>query len=358
MLQCLGQIGQCRGAGRVKRISLLFAVLAGPALAECPGGADPVFFCSLGNSEDVELCLIDDEARLRMGFDVSEPLQEIIMPLALMPYRSTGIARSGEDFSYATFYKGDHALTVGLDRDLDMASVSIGVPSDLEPEVDHSCFAEGLVDNFARLDGAMMAIGRVAPVVAAQPVTGNCGPVQALGPADWHDDKDISPVHTSPNGTVTEVLFVEDLVRVCGDPVDDWHPVRFLSAGFDCALAEPDAPGAVCSSGWVHASQLMTMTTMDRPQALACQAGAFRFAMVRANNGVVTVMNEEMTLRLEPGEGPMSTTDTGETQVLRLNDALFITVDYGALTMVATHAKHGSQTGQCVAIDVNAVVEN
>lgn len=335
----------------MKRLSIAFVMLAAPALAECPGGADPIFACSLGNSEVAELCLIKDTVRLRMGADVNQPSREISMPLALMPYRSTGIARSGEDFSYATFYQGHQAVTVGLDRDIDMASVTIGSPFELEPELDHSCFAEGLVDNFARLDREMMSIGRAAPVVAAQPVTGDCGPVQALGPADWHDDKDISLIHIAPDDTATEVLFVEDVVRVCGDPVGDWLPVRFLSTGFNCDLEKPDAPGAVCSSGWVHASQLTATSVNDRPQALACQTGGFRFAMVRADNGVVSVMNEEMDLRLQPGNGALSTEDTGESQILRLNDQLSITVDYDSLTLTVHHIEHGVQTGQCVVVD-------
>ena len=93
----------------MKRLSIAFVMLAAPALAECPGGADPIFACSLGNSEVAELCLIKDTVRLRMGADVNQPSREISMTLALMPYRSTGIARSGEDFSYATFYQGHRA---------------------------------------------------------------------------------------------------------------------------------------------------------------------------------------------------------------------------------------------------------
>lgn len=338
------------------RFSLVFLALAAPAFAECPGGADPIFACRLGNSEAAELCLIDDTVRLRMGAEVTQPSQEISMPLALMPYRSTGIARSGEDFSYATFYQGHRAVTVGLDRDIDMASVTIGSPFELEPERDHSCFAEGLVDNFARLDRAMMSIGRAAPVVAAQPVTGDCGPVQALGPADWHEDKDISLIHIAPDDTATEVLFVEDLVRVCGDPVDDWLPVRFLSTGFNCDLDQPDAPGAVCSSGWVHASQLKATSVDERPQALACQAGGLRFAMVRADNGVVSVMNEEMDLRLQPGNGALSTEDTGKSQILRLNAQLSMMVDYNSLALTVDHIEQGIERGQCAAVDLTSIL--
>ena len=340
----------------MKRVSIAFAVLAAPALADCPGGAEPVFSCSLGNAEEVELCLINDTVRMRMGADVNQPSREISMPLALMPYRSTGIARPGEDFSYATFFQGHRAITVGLDRDIDMASVTIGSPFELEPELDHSCFAEGLRDNFARLDSAMTAIGRGAPVVASKPVTGDCGPVQALGPADWHEDKDISMIHIAPDDTATEVLFVEDVVRVCGDPVDDWLPVRFLSTGFNCDLDQPDAPGAVCSSGWVHASQLTATSVDERPQALACQAGGFRFAMVRADNGVVSLMNEEMDLRLQPGNGALSTEDTGESQILRLNAQLSMTVDYETLTLLVRHIENGDHKGRCVAVDPASIL--
>lgn len=336
----------------MKRFSIALALLAAPAFAECPDKADPIFACSLGNHENVELCLVDDTVRLRMGADVSQPAQEISMPVALMPYRSTGIAHSGEDFSYATFYQGHRAVTVGLDRDIDMASVTIGSPFELEPELDHSCFPEGLVDNFARLDSAMAAIGRAAPVVAARPVTGDCGPVQTLGPADWHEDKDISLIHIAPDDTATEVLFVGDVVRVCGDPVDDWLPVRFLSTGFDCNLEEPDTPGSVCSSGWVHASQLAAKSVDERPQSLACQAGGFRFAMVRADNGVVSLMNEDMDLRLQPGDGALSTTDTGESQILRLNEQLSMTVNYATLTILVRHTEQGEQSGQCVVLEI------
>ncbi|WP_092465460.1 hypothetical protein [Donghicola eburneus] len=339
----------------MKQGLVAFLVLAGPAFAECPDGADPVFSCSLLNSDDVELCVIGGDLRMQMGFDLDDPSLEISMPLALMPYMSTGIAKSVEDFSYARFFQGNRAYTVGLDRDLDMASVSVGEPSAYLPDADHSCDAEGIIDNFPALDQMMIGIGRRAPVVAARPVENVCGPVQSLGPADWHDDQDVSPIHIQPKDTVTEVLAVDDHVRVCGEAAGDWYPVRYLSDGFNCSLKDPDAPGAVCSSGWVHASQLEQTETDERPQALACQAGGFRFAMVRADNGVVSLMNESMSLRLPPGDGELSTTDLGGTQILRINSKVQLTIDYQALTVVAAHSDQGEQAGECVVVDAEEI---
>lgn len=339
----------------MKQSLVAFIVLAGPAFAECPNGADPVFSCSLLNSDDVELCMIGDDLRLQMGFDLDEPSLETSMPLALMPYMSTGIAKSGEDFSYARFFEGNRAYTVELDRDLDMASVSVGEPSAYLPDADHSCVAESILDNFSALDRKMSDIGRSAPVVAARPVANECGPVQSLGPANWHDDQDATPIHIQPDDTVTEVLVVGDHVRVCGEAAGDWYPVRYLSDGFNCSLTDPDAPGAVCSSGWVHASQLVSAEMDQRPQALACQAGGFRFAMVRAENGVVSLLNESMNLSLRPGNGALSTTDLGATQVMRINSKVQLTVDYEALTIVALHSDQGEQKGECVVVDAEAI---
>lgn len=340
----------------MRRFSILFVALCGPAWAECPGGAEPVFACSLLNSDDVELCVVGDQLRMRMGFDVDDPAEEVFMPLSIMPYMSTGMAQSGEDFAYAKFFQGDRAYTVGLDRDLDMASVAVGSPIDYIPDVDYSCSDDGLIDNFAVLDVLMNKLGRRAPVVAAQPVGADCGPVQTLGPADWHDDKDVSPIHIQPKDTVIEVLFVDDRVRVCGPPVDGWFPVRYLSDAFNCDLSDPDVPGAVCSSGWVHRSQLEASPNASRPQALACQAGGFRFAMVSAENGVVTVMNEELSIRLEPGDGPKTAEDLGNVHRLRLDSELELVIDYEELTVEASHLVHGTQSGQCAVVDTSAIL--
>lgn len=342
----------------MKRFAILFSALCGPAWAECPGGAEPVFACTLLNSDDVELCMIDDKVRMRMGFDVDDPAEEILMPLSVMPYLSTGIAQSGEDFSYAKFFKGDQVYTVGLDRDLEMASVSVGSQIDYLPDSDFICSEEGLIDQFPMLDAAMKQIGRSAPVVAAQPIGGECGPIQTLGPADWHDDQDVSPIHIQPQDTVVEVLFAGDQARVCGASVDDWYPVRYLSDAFSCDLNNPDAPGAVCSSGWVHVSQLAPIEAEQRPQALACQAGGFRFAMVRAESGDVTMMNEGLTLTLSPGNGPRTTTDLGDEQLLRVDDKLVLQIDYSDLSITATHSDLGEQLGQCVEIDIDEVLGN
>jgi hypothetical protein len=73
----------------------------------------------------------------------------------------------------------------------------------------------------------------------------DCGAILALGPAEWMQDKEVSPIHLGPEEVTTEVIQVDQNVRVCGAPVDGWQGVRFESYGFECDLSAPNAIGAV-----------------------------------------------------------------------------------------------------------------
>ncbi|WP_254868563.1 hypothetical protein [Phaeobacter sp. HF9A] len=276
-----------------------------------------------------------------------------------MPYLSTGIAHSEEDFSYIRFYEGKRVFTVGVDRDLEFASVALGMAYDALPSNEVACNPDAIVDTFQVLDQFAQTTGRVAPVVSVPEVSPDCGPIQTLRPAEWMDDKDVSPIHLGPGEVTTEVIPLDQNVRVCGAPVDGWQGVRFQSYGFECDLNAPDAIGAVCSSGFVRLSQLPEISApaseVSRPQALACQAGGFRFVMVRADNGAITIENDQLRLTLPPGSGPGTTSDTGSEQVMRVNDKLTLSLSHETLALQASHSEQGQQSGLCVPVDLSDV---
>ena len=89
---------------------------------------------------------------------------------------------------------------------------------------------------------------------------------------------------------------------------------------------------------------------------MACQVSGFRFAMARAETGVVSMMHEETNLRLQLGEGELSITDTCESQSLRLNEQFSIMVDYGNLSALLRYIENGDQKGQCVVVDPAAIL--
>ncbi len=340
-------------------IAASFAACAAPAFAGCEGGGTQVFYCDTENASRVQVCLQNDTVQFRGGPDLSDPVYDLSMPVQFMPYLSTGLAQSEEDFSYIRFYEGKRVFTVGVDRDLEFASVSLGLAHDFMPANEEACNPDSIVDNFHVLDQFAHTKGRVAPVVSVPEVSPDCGPIHALRPAEWMADKDVSPIHLGPEEVTTEVIPVDQKVRVCGAPVEGWQGVRFQSYGFECDLNAPDAIGAVCSSGYVRLSQLAEISgpasELSRPQALACQAGGFRFVMARADNGAVTIENEQLRMTLSPGSGPQTTTDTGSEQVMRLNGKLTLSVSYETLELNVSHSEQGQQSGICVPVDLSEV---
>ena len=334
-----------------------FAVCAAPAFADCEGGGTQVFYCDTENASRVQVCLQNETVQFLGGPDLSDPVYDLSMPVQFMPYLSTGIAQSEEDFSYIRFYEGKRVFTVGLDRDLEFASAALGLASDFLPANEEACNPDSIVDNFQVLDQFALTTGRVAPVVSFPEVSPNCGPIHDLRPADWMEDKSVTPIHLGPEEITTEVIPVDQNVRACGAPVEGWQGVRFQSYGFECDLNAPDAIGAVCSAGYVRLSQLAEISgpasELSRPQALACQAGGFRFVMARSDNGAVTIENEQLRMTLSPGSGPQTTTDTGSEQVMRLNDKLKLSVSYDTLELNVSHSEQGQQSGICVPVDLS-----
>ena len=343
-------------------LTATLAVSAAPAFADCGPNGTQVFYCDTENASRAQVCLQEDETvQFLAGPDLSNPVYDLSMPVQFMPYLSTGIAQSEDDFSYIRFYEGKRVFTVGLDRDLEFASVALGLAFDYLPANEEACNQDSIVDNFQVLDHFALTRGRVAPVVSVPEVSADCGPIHALRPAEWMDDKDVSPIHLGPESITTEVIPVDQNVRVCGAPVDGWQGVRFQSYGFECDLNAPDAIGAVCSSGFVRLSQLPEISEQapppSQPQALACQAGGFRFVMVRADTGAVTIENDQLRMTLQPGSGPQTTTDTGSEQVMRLNDKLTLSLSHETLDLNVSHSEQGQQSGICVPVDLSEVAK-
>ncbi|MDF9301087.1 hypothetical protein P5P81_00420 [Tritonibacter mobilis] len=77
--------------------------------------------------------------------------------------------------------------------------------------------------------------------------------------------------------------------------------------------------------------------------------------MARADNGAVTIENDQLRLTLSPGSGPRTTTDTGSEQVMRLNDKLTLSVSYDTLELNVSHSEQGQQSGICVPVDLSEV---
>jgi len=78
---------------------------------------------------------------------------------------------------------------VGVDRDLEFASVSLGLAHDFLPANEEACNPESIVDHFQMLDQFAHTTGRVAPVVSVPEVSPDCGPIHALRPAEWAGTK-------------------------------------------------------------------------------------------------------------------------------------------------------------------------
>ncbi|MDE4140678.1 hypothetical protein [Phaeobacter gallaeciensis] len=340
-------------------LSGMLIAAAAPAFSDCGANGTQIFYCDTENASRVQVCLHDETVQFLGGPDLADPVYDLSMPVRFMPYLSTGIAQSEEDFSYIRFYEGRRVFTVGVDRDLELASVSLGLAHDFLPSNEEACNPNTIVDQFQVLDQFARSIGRVAPVVSVPEVSPDCGAVLALGPAEWMQDKEVSPIHLGPEEATTEVVPVDQNVRVCGEPVDGWQGVRFEAYGFECDLNAPDAIGAVCSSGFVRLSQLPEISeqalALSRPQALACQAGGFRFAMVHADNGTITIENEQLRLTLPPGSGPQTTTDTGSEQVMRLNAKLTLSLSHETLELNVSHSEQGQHSGNCVPIDLGEI---
>ena len=194
-------------------IAVSFAACAAPAFADCEGGGTQVFYCDTENAFRVQVCLQNDTVQFRGGPDLSDPVYDLSMPVRFMPYLSTGIAQSKEDFSYIRFYEGIRVFTVGVDRDLEFASVSLGLAHDFLPANEEACNPDSIVDNFHMLDQFAHTTGRVAPVVSVPEVSPDCGSIHALRPAaEWMEDKDVSPIHLGPEEVTTEVIPV---IRKC-----------------------------------------------------------------------------------------------------------------------------------------------
>ncbi|MCG7571986.1 hypothetical protein MHM39_00230 [Phaeobacter sp. CNT1-3] len=335
------------------------AFYAAPALADCGTDGTQIFYCDTENASRVQVCLRDETVQFLGGPDLSSPVYDISMPVRFMPYHSSGIAHSEEDFSYIRFYEGKRVFTVGVDRDLEFASAALGLAHDFLPSNEEACNPDTIVDQFQKLDLIARSMGRVSPVISVPEVASDCGAIHALRPAEWMDDKEVSPIHLGPDQITTEVVPVDQKVRACGAPVDGWQGVRFQSYGFECDLNAPDAIGAVCSSGFVRLSQLSegpdAAPEPTHPQALACQAGGFRFVMVRADNGSVAIENEQLRLTLPEGSGPQTTTDTGSEQIMRLNAKLTLVLYYETLKLDVSHSEQGQQSGICVSIDLSDV---
>lgn len=336
-----------------------WAACAAPAFADCGSDGTQIFYCDTENASRVQVCLRDETVQFLGGPDLSRPVYDIDMPVRFMPYHSSGIAQSEEDFSYIRFYEGKRVFTVGVDRDLEFASVALGLAHDFLPSNEEACNPDTIVDQFQKLDLIARSMGRVTPVVSVPEVSSDCGVILALGPAEWMDDKEVSPIHLGPEQITTEVVPVNQKVRACGAPVDGWQGVRFQSYGFECDLNAPDAIGAVCSSGFVRLAQLSedsdAAPEQARPQALACQAGGFQFVMVRADNGSVAIENEQLRLILSPGSGPQTTTDTGFGQIMRLNAKLTLSLSHETLELNVSHSEQGQQAGVCVPLDLGDV---
>ena len=111
-------------------VSAIFALSAAPAFASCGDGGTQIFYCETENASRIQVCLRNETVQFLGGPDLSDPVYDLSMPVRFMPYLSTGIAHSEEDFSYIRFYEGKRVFTVGVDRDLEFASVALGMAYD------------------------------------------------------------------------------------------------------------------------------------------------------------------------------------------------------------------------------------